>query len=68
MGMKKDKVHIITPANITFEEIEQILEKNFTLELSHESVGLIQKSKEYLDRKIRESEGPMYGITTANGV
>lgn len=65
--MKKNNVHIITPVNLSFEVIEEILEKNFTLELSEESVGLIQKSKEYLDRKIRESEGPMYGITTGFG-
>ena len=65
--MKKNSVHIITPANITFEVIEEILENGYTLELSQESVGLIQKSKEYLDRKIRESEGPMYGITTGFG-
>ena len=63
----KNTIHTITPANITFEEIEQILEKNYTLELSRESIDLIQKSKEYLDRKIRESEGPMYGITTGFG-
>ena len=67
MVMKKNSVHIITPANITFEVIEEILENGYTLELSQESVGLIQKSKEYLDRKIRESEGPMYGITTGFG-
>lgn len=63
----KNTIHTITPANITFEEIEQILEKNYTLDLSRESIDLIQKSKEYLDRKIRESEGPMYGITTGFG-
>ena len=67
MGMKKKNVHFITPANITFEVIEEILEKGHTLELSQESVGLIKKSKQYLDRKIRESEGPMYGITTGFG-
>jgi histidine ammonia-lyase len=67
MGMKKNNVHIITPANITFEVIEEILENDYKLELSQESVALIQKSKEYLDRKIRESEGPMYGITTGFG-
>lgn len=65
--MKKNNVHIITPANLSFEVIEEILENGYTLELSQESVGLIQKSKEYLDRKIRESEGPIYGITTGFG-
>ena len=64
--MKKHE-HIITPAHLTFEEIEEILEKGYTLRLSEESIALIVKSKEYLDRKIRETEGPMYGITTGFG-
>lgn len=63
----KQKVFTISPANLSFEVIEEILEKDFRLELSDESVALIQKSKAYLDRKIAETDGPLYGITTGFG-
>lgn len=61
------KIHYITPGDLTFEAIEEILEKNWRLDLSDESVKLIQRSKAYLDKRIRENEGPMYGITTGFG-
>ncbi|MCL1821587.1 MAG: histidine ammonia-lyase [Prolixibacteraceae bacterium] len=60
-------VHKISPEIITFQRIDEILEKNYTLELSGESVKLIEKSKAYLDAKIAENEGPIYGITTGFG-
>jgi histidine ammonia-lyase len=63
----KRPLHLISPAPLTFEAIEAILEKDFLLELSPESIALIQKSKAYLDRKIAETEGPLYGITTGFG-
>ncbi len=63
----KNPVHLITPAALTFDIIEAILEKNYSLELSEESVRLIERSKSYLDRKIGEAQGPIYGITTGFG-
>jgi histidine ammonia-lyase len=63
----KRPVHLISPDPLTFETIEAILEKDFRLELSPESVARIQKSKAYLDRKIAETKGPLYGITTGFG-
>ncbi len=60
-------VHQISPAPLTFEVIEEIFSRNSRLELSAESVALIEKSKAYLDRKIREADGPLYGITTGFG-
>ncbi len=63
----KRVVHQITPAPLTYEIIEEILEKGFLLELSPESVVLIEKSKAYLDLKIETAEGPLYGITTGFG-
>ncbi len=63
----KTPVHKITPAPLTFEIIEEILEKNYRLELSDESKGLIERSKAYLDRRIEEAKGPLYGITTGFG-
>ncbi|NLX29987.1 MAG: histidine ammonia-lyase [Bacteroidales bacterium] len=63
----KQMVHQISPAPLTFEVIEEIFSRNSRLELSAESVALIKKSKAYLDRKIREADGPLYGITTGFG-
>lgn len=63
----KPSIHQISPIPLTFEIIEEILERDMRLELSAESVALIEKSKAYLDRKIREAEGPLYGITTGFG-
>lgn len=63
----KQKVFKISPVNLSFEVIEEILEKDFRLELSDESVALIEKSKAYLDKKIAETAGPIYGITTGFG-
>lgn len=63
----KRQAFTITPANLTFDVIEEILENHYTLELSGESVARILKSKDYLDRKIAEAGSPMYGITTGFG-
>jgi len=61
------ETHLISPAPLTFEIIEEILEKDKQLELSDISIELIGKSKAYLDRKISETSGPLYGITTGFG-
>lgn len=61
------EIHYISPANLTYAVIEQILEGHKMLVLSEESVALIEKSKAYLDRKVSESKGPLYGINTGFG-
>ena len=63
----ESKIHYISPAPLTFEIIEAILEEKKKLVLSDESVGLIQKSKAFLDKKLAESEDPIYGINTGFG-
>lgn len=57
----------ISPENLTFAKIEDILENRVWLELSNESVALINKSKAYLDKKLKETDGPLYGINTGFG-
>lgn len=57
----------ITPENLTFEIIQDILENDEKLQLSEESKQLILKSKQFLDRKLAESEKPLYGINTGFG-
>lgn len=61
------EIHYISPENLTYPIIEEILNRRKILVLSDESIALIQKSKAYLDRKIRETDGPLYGINTGFG-
>ncbi|MCW0482822.1 histidine ammonia-lyase [Gaoshiqia sediminis] len=63
----KRQIHEISPAPLTYEVIEDILEQKRKLVLSAESVQLIQKSKAYLDRKLAQTEDPIYGINTGFG-
>ena len=60
-------VHYISPSPLTFEVIDNILKKNYTLALSEESKKLINDCKAYLDHKIETSAKPLYGITTGFG-
>ncbi|MFY9153474.1 MAG: histidine ammonia-lyase [Prolixibacteraceae bacterium] len=61
------EIHYISPEKLTYPIIEQILEQKKMLVLSEESVALIEKSKAYLDRKMSESNEPLYGINTGFG-
>lgn len=60
-------IHYISPSPLTFETIENILNKGYKLALSEESKQLINDCKAYLDEKIARSEKPLYGITTGFG-
>ncbi|MGB5988149.1 MAG: histidine ammonia-lyase [Marinifilaceae bacterium] len=62
-----EKIHYISPENLTFTKIEEILDNDYKLALSDESKKLIQDCKDFLDKKIKESEKPLYGITTGFG-
>ncbi len=66
LNMKR-KIHFISPEPLTYELIEQILEEKKKLVLSDESAQLIQKSKAFLDKKLAQSEDPIYGINTGFG-
>jgi histidine ammonia-lyase len=57
----------ITPKNLTYSDIQYILENNIQLDLSEESVRRIEKSKRYLDKKLEKSDKPLYGINTGFG-
>jgi histidine ammonia-lyase len=61
------EIHYISSERLTYPIIKAILERKMMLVLSEESIRLIEKSKAYLDRKIRETEQPLYGINTGFG-
>ncbi len=61
------KTYQISPAPLTFEVIESILENGVQLTLSNESRQRITDCKRYLDKKLAEHDGPIYGINTGFG-
>ena len=60
-------VYQIGSGDLTFDIIERIINENLKLELAPEAKDRIQKCRDYLDRKIKESDVPLYGITTGFG-
>ncbi|MBZ4676824.1 MAG: histidine ammonia-lyase [Anaerophaga sp.] len=62
-----EKTHYITPAPLTFGTIQSILSEGKRIALSEESSNLIIKCKKWLDKKLADEEGPVYGINTGFG-
>ncbi len=62
-----DKIHVITSKKLTFSDIENIIFKNYRIELSEESRLRIQKCRNYLDEKMKSQNEPIYGISTGFG-
>lgn len=60
-------VYYIGSGELTFEILEQIINRNLKLELAPEAKDRIQKCRDYLDEKIKSQKTPMYGITTGFG-
>ena len=60
-------VYSVGSSELTFELIEQVLSENIKLKLHPDAVQRIQKCRDYLDEKIKESDVPVYGITTGFG-
>lgn len=59
--------HKISAAHLTIEEVGAILENHATLELSDDARQRIVRCRKYLDKKIAESDVPIYGVTTGFG-
>ncbi len=61
------KKFILGQEQITFQDIQEILEDNLFIELSTDAREAIQHCRNYLDIKAAESEKPIYGVTTGFG-
>lgn len=59
--------HSISSTPLDLEVIHELITKKRKLKLSEESKLQIEKSRNYLDEKIKESEIPIYGINTGFG-
>jgi len=62
-----NEIHYISSEELTFERIEEILNNDYQLELSESARDKIVYCRDYLDKKLKESEGPIYGINTGFG-
>lgn len=61
------KKHQISSEVITLDIIKKILDKKIKLELSEEAAAAIEKCRNYLDEKMKNSKVPVYGVTTGFG-
>ena len=60
-------IHHISSAHLTQDLIDEIITKNYKLELDDDARECIVKCREYLDKKIAEADKPIYGVTTGFG-
>ena len=57
-----NNVYYVGSGELTFDLIERIINENLKLELAPEAKLRIQKCRDYLDKKIAESEEPLYAL------
>ncbi len=60
-------IHKISADHLSIDKVKEIVYNGYKLELSDDSRQRIVRCREYLDRKIKESETPIYGVTTGFG-
>ena len=60
-------VHQISAEHLTIERIGEIINNGYKIELSDDARNRIVRCREYLDKKISETEAPIYGVTTGFG-
>lgn len=60
-------IHYIDTEYLTIEKVEDILTKGYKLALSEEAKERIVHCREYLDKKMEDTERPIYGVTTGFG-
>ncbi len=61
------KVHYINSKPLSVDNVENILNSNYQLELSSEARQNIIKCRDYLDNRQNQNDLPMYGINTGFG-
>ena len=60
-------VHHINAERLTIAKIEEILSKGYKLALSDNAKRRITNCRKYLDEKMKDTEHPIYGVTTGFG-
>ncbi len=59
--------HDISAERLTIGRVREILERHIPLALSDDARRRIVRCREYLDRKMENTERPVYGVTTGFG-
>ncbi|MDY6409256.1 MAG: histidine ammonia-lyase [Prevotella sp.] len=59
--------HKISAEHLTIDKIAEIIRGGYKIELSDDARQRIIHCREYLDKKVAESEVPIYGVTTGFG-
>jgi len=62
-----NNVHHISTKPLDLAMIHDIFNNQMTLELSEEAIRKIKECRKYLDDKLKDHEGPIYGINTGFG-
>ena len=60
-------IYYIGKDELTFEDLEKIINENIKVELAVEAKERIQKCRDYLDQKMSGQQEPIYGISTGFG-
>lgn len=60
-------VHYISDEKLTIEKISSLLKEETKIELSSSAKEKIEKCRNYLDQKMKDSVDPVYGINTGFG-
>ena len=59
--------HQISAEHLSIDRVKEIVYNGYKIELSDDARQRIVRCREYLDRKIKESDTPVYGVTTGFG-
>lgn len=65
--MSGTRTHQVSSKTLTLQDLKAILSDNITLELSEEARQKIVNCREYLDKKLKDTTDPVYGINTGFG-
>jgi len=60
-------IHYVSSEILSLSSIKDIIDSHKEIDLSEEAVLNINKSHEYLQKKLKESDKPIYGINTGFG-
>ena len=60
-------IHYISAERLTIARVEEVLVKGYRLALSDDAKKRISHCREYLDKKMDNTERPIYGVTTGFG-
>ena len=60
-------IHHINHQLLSIEKVQEIIKNNSQLALSDEAKSSIEKSRQFLNQKMKTATAPVYGINTGFG-